>query len=325
LHSRAESIFVPWENDPHPDHQATYQIIYAAVTRMQLQPRIIQYPVWLWELRGQADIDKISQMRLYSVDIGQTINRKIKAIDAHQSQIADLIDDDPNGFRLSQEMIAHFHATTELFFESNQPQSITMDNDKKTLDASYFNDLYSQNPDPWNFEHSEYEHTKYARTLGMISEMRFENAFEIGCSNGKLSESLAVQCKRLLAVDSSSIAVANATHRLSGFENVRVEEMEIPWQFPDDTFDLILLSEVGYFFTENDLRAVCEKIISVLEPQGHLLLVHWTGRVDEFPLTGDRVHHLFSEYSGDDELSPLAHLKNATDAQYRMDLFMKRG
>lgn len=119
LHFGAESIFVPWENDPHPDHQATYQIVYEAVCRMPVRPRIIQYPVWLWQLSDQTDIAKISQMHIYTVDITQTLQKKVNAISAHQSQITDLIDDDPNGFRLSEEMVSHFQTTTELFFESN--------------------------------------------------------------------------------------------------------------------------------------------------------------------------------------------------------------
>ncbi|REA63660.1 PIG-L family deacetylase [Dyadobacter luteus] len=116
---RSESIFVPWQNDPHPDHRATYQILQAAVSRMNRKPRLIQYPVWLWEMGSPNDMDLIAQMSLYSVDITQTLDKKMAALWAHQSQITDLIDDDAQGFRLSKEMIAHFSSPREIFFELN--------------------------------------------------------------------------------------------------------------------------------------------------------------------------------------------------------------
>ncbi|NIJ54486.1 SAM-dependent methyltransferase [Dyadobacter arcticus] len=199
-----------------------------------------------------------------------------------------------------------------------------MDENKKTLDASYFNNLYTQNQDPWNFEESEYERKKYDQTMLFLPDGVYASGFEIGCSNGLLSSMLRQRCQKLLAVDSSTIAVANAQKRLAEYSNVTVREMEIPNDFPDEKFDLILLSEVGYFLSEADLLAAREKINGALLPGGKLLLVHWTPLVDEFPLTGDQVHEIFINTSGDEMSKPLIHLKNQTEPQYRMDLFQRR-
>ena len=116
--AQPDTIFIPWQNDPHPDHRASYQILTAAVAQMEIKPRLVQYPIWLWEMGTPEDVEVISKMNVFCVDINQTLQKKINALYAHKSQITDLIDDDPTGFRLSAEMIAHFSHGRELFFET---------------------------------------------------------------------------------------------------------------------------------------------------------------------------------------------------------------
>ncbi|NIJ54487.1 PIG-L deacetylase family protein [Dyadobacter arcticus] len=115
-----QTIFIPWQNDPHPDHRASFQILTEAVLRLDVKPRILQYPIWLWEMGNVRDIELISKMQICGVDIRNVLEIKRKALDAHQSQITDLIDDDPDGFRLSEEMIAHFSNAREIFFENER-------------------------------------------------------------------------------------------------------------------------------------------------------------------------------------------------------------
>ena len=199
-----------------------------------------------------------------------------------------------------------------------------MNKNRKSLDATFFNNLYQQNQDPWNFEESPYEKEKYEQTLNMIPGDSYANGFEIGCANGVLTQMLIRKCRRLLAVDSSAIAVANATKRLGDYPAVTIREMEIPKDFPNEKFDLMLFSEVGYFLIEDDLLIARNKMLDCLLPGAHLLLVHWTPTVAEFPLTGDQVHELFFSVAGEKKGLPLLHLKQRKEAQYRMDLFLKK-
>lgn len=199
-----------------------------------------------------------------------------------------------------------------------------MEKPAKSLEAAFFNEMYRNNEDPWDFENSPYEKEKYEETLKVIPENNYKNIFEIGCSNGILSEKLAGLCARLLAVDASDIAVKNAKKRLGDYSHVEVREMTIPDDFPDEKFDLILLSEVGYFLSKNDLILARDKMIDALLPNGHLLLVHWTPFVEEFPLSGDEVHDTFLEAAGDDDSKPLIRLSGKNEEKYRLDLFEKK-
>ena len=192
----------------------------------------------------------------------------------------------------------------------------------KSLPTTYFDDVYQANADPWAFATSPYERAKYEATLAALPSERYARAFEIGCSIGVLSEMLAKRCDRLLSVDASELPLQTARQRLAPYPNVTVRQGSIPDEFPDEPFDLILLSEVGYYLVEADLHRARQLMIDHLTPGGHLLLVHWTPIVHDYPLTGDQVHEQFMNVTGDGQ--PLTHRLNQRAETYRLDLFQKK-
>ncbi len=63
--------------------------------------------------------------------------------------------------------------------------------------------------------------------------------------------------------------------------------MTLPDERPDGRFDLIVLSEVLYYFSRADLVRVADWVGEALAPGGVALLVHWLGETPDYPLTGD--------------------------------------
>jgi chemotaxis methyl-accepting protein methylase len=63
--------------------------------------------------------------------------------------------------------------------------------------------------------------------------------------------------------------------------------MRIPCEWPDERFDLIVLSEVLYFLAPSDIASVADRVAGTLAPDGIVLLVNWRGQVDD-PCTGDQ-------------------------------------
>ena len=314
-----ETIFVPWERDPHQDHRATWQITDQAITGLGFPIRRLEYFIWLWERADDADLPTSEDGKMWQVAVGSAMEYKKRAIAAYPSQTTSLIDDDPEGFTLSPEVLAHFHSDVEIFLE--RTHETKMSDQKQTLPEGYFNDVYRNNDDPWNFEGSEYEREKYAVTLEALSRERFQNAFEIGCSIGVLTQMLAHRCNKLLSVDAAEAPVVTARKRLSDFEQVQISKMGVPREFPDQEFDLIVLSEVGYYFSMPDLIELRSKILGHLQTGGQLLLVHWTPEVHDYPLTGDQVHDTFSAVSGN--AKPLRLLHSLRRQTYRLDSFEK--
>jgi SAM-dependent methyltransferase len=190
-----------------------------------------------------------------------------------------------------------------------------------TLPPEYFDHVYQANRDPWNFETSPYERAKYAATLAALPRPQYNEAFEIGCSLGVLTAQLAPRCGHLLAVDVSAVALAQAQARCAGLPQVELRLLRVPVEFPKQPFDLILVSEVGYYWSAADLARAAGQIINALRPEGHLLLVHWTPPVHDYPLTGDDVHEFFLAQTT--ESGPLRHLGGHRHETYRLDLLEK--
>jgi SAM-dependent methyltransferase len=156
-----------------------------------------------------------------------------------------------------------------------------------SLEPGYFERLYREHPDPWRFADSAYEHAKYEATLAALPRARYEAALELGCSIGVLTRRLGERCSDLLAIDVAEEALERARERCRDQPQVRFGLHHLPREFPGGRFDLVLLSEVGYYFGRDDLRLLIERILAALTGHGHLLLVHWRPYVADYPLTGD--------------------------------------
>jgi SAM-dependent methyltransferase len=157
-----------------------------------------------------------------------------------------------------------------------------------------FDALFASEDDPWGFESSAYERDKRAVTMAALGEGRIGSAFEPGCANGVLTAQLAPRCDLLLAMDVSTGALNRARARLGPSGNVRFRHGNIPGDWPDQAFDLILLSEILYFLSPAEILQTSRKALASLEPGGICLLVNWTGPTD-LPVDGNRAVQLFEE------------------------------
>lgn len=186
------------------------------------------------------------------------------------------------------------------------------------LGRDYFEGLYAGSEDPWGFETSEYERRKYDRTLAALGGRRFGRALEAGASIGVFTEMLAERCDELLAVDVSEKAVAVARRRLFGMGHVTVERRSLPEEMPGGPFDLVVASEVLYYFTREEMLATLRRLEEELAPGGVLLAVHWRRETKTYPLQGDEVHDLLNEHTG------LTAVRSIAEPDYRLDLFEDR-
>jgi SAM-dependent methyltransferase len=186
---------------------------------------------------------------------------------------------------------------------------------RERLGREYFDELYARSRDPWSFETSEYERNKYERTLRVLARRRYRCALEIGCSIGVFTAMLAPLCDELLAVDVSEKAIAIARQRLANFPNVRVKLRTLPEETPEGPFDLVVASEVLYYWPEDVMLSALRRFEEVLAPGGSLLAVHWRKETKSYPLQGDEVHGLLLKHIR------LANTTTIVEAEYRLDLF----
>ena len=125
-----------------------------------------------------------------------------------------------------------------------------------TLDPGYFRKVYGASPDPYGLADRWYEQRKHALTVALLPRERYGTAFEPGCSIGVLTEQLAPRCDTLLACDAVADAVATARARTAGPPGVLIAQKVIPRDWPARAFDLIVFSELLYYFDDADFKQV---------------------------------------------------------------------
>ena len=111
----AGALFVTWAYDPHCDHRAA-----AALARLACRDlpgvRLYAYPVWGWSLPSHTDVG--APPSGFRLNVSAQLGAKAAAIAAHRSQTTDLINDDPEGFRLDPAMLARFARPFEIFLDA---------------------------------------------------------------------------------------------------------------------------------------------------------------------------------------------------------------
>lgn len=172
-----------------------------------------------------------------------------------------------------------------------------MSDSKSSLPAAHFEHIYAGSTDPWNFETSEYERGKYAATLNALPRSSYRSGLEVGCSIGVLSKLLATRCDRLLGLDVADRALDLARERCVDLKHVSFARTRVPQEFPGGSYDLIVLSEVAYYWTLADLHAAADGLAPRHLPGGTLVLVHLTEWIEEHPLSGDAVHEAWLQRS----------------------------
>lgn len=185
-----------------------------------------------------------------------------------------------------------------------------------TLDARYFELFYESAPDPFKLEGNPYEERKYRHQMEVLGDRRFHRALEVGCSIGLFTAMLAPSCDELLAVDISEVAVGRTRERTAGMPQVRAERRTLPTEMPDGPFDLIVCSDVLYYWSMEMVDAAVDRFVSMLSPGGTLLALHFR-RDSGALLRGDDVHDRLL-----DRL-PLKHVLGSTNDDYRMDRWDK--
>lgn len=157
----------------------------------------------------------------------------------------------------------------------------------------YFEQLYTDDPDPWKFATSDYEREKYAATLAALPVGRqYDRCFEVGCSIGVLTRQLAARCTEIVGVDVAEAALTQARSRCADLNGVTFAKMDVPGEWPTGSFDLILFSEVLYYLGIDGIHEAARRTVQSLSPGGTVVLVDWHGATDG-ACTGDQAAELF--------------------------------
>ncbi len=263
----------PWLEDRHRDHAAC-----AAVTAELAREYSVahwQYPIWAWHWADPTGAD-LPWDRLARIDLdAESLAAKQAALAEHVSQHTPLSDAPGDEAILPAPMLRHFERDFECFVIQAAPAA----------EAAYFDRLYAQSNDPWGLAERFYEQRKRNLLMGVLPRRHFQRVFEPGCATGELSVLLRERCTELVAWDGAAAAVRQARARLGA---TSVEQRRIPDDWPDGSFDLVVLSEVGYYCA--DLDVLARRVSGSLTRDGFVVACHWRHAAADHPHSAPEVH-----------------------------------
>ncbi|HLI23646.1 MAG TPA: bifunctional PIG-L family deacetylase/class I SAM-dependent methyltransferase [Acidimicrobiales bacterium] len=272
----ADLCVVPWPNDPHPDHRAA-----GLAGRDACGPgtEVWAYPIWARARLSPAQARMPWEGgRVHRLDDGDR-RAKQSAVDAFGSQVRP----HPGGGEPVVGPAARRALETdrEVFFRL--PGCTT-------TPVARFESLYRRHPDPWRTRDDPYERRKRAVTLAALPAERYGRCLDAGAGTGELTLELAARCDRVLAVDAVPAAVARCREATGQLGNVSVEQVRLPDQWPQGTWDLLVFSEVLYYLDPVDLDTVIDRAEAASDRGAHLVAVDWRPVTPDAPRDGDDAH-----------------------------------
>ena len=289
-------ILTPWSEDRHGDHRTLGQLVRSMAH--DRKRRVFSYPVWLWQWGEPGDVPWRDLIAVPLSEYGS--RRKAEALVEYASQLKG---QDPV---LSDKFLQHSHSPREVLIVEPTPADL------------HFEHLHATRADPWNVENSWYERRKRRLLVATLPRDRYRSILELGCSTGVTTRALAKRADVLLAIDGSFSAVSAARDRTRFLSNTRVERMRLPLQWPEGHYDLVVVSELGYYLDSVDWQALCTCMLASLEPDGEVLACHWNGMAPDFLQSGERAHQLLAEAVG--HAADIRH----HDDEFVIELFRKK-
>lgn len=165
------------------------------------------------------------------------------------------------------------------------------------MSQEHFDNLYLAKDDPWDLAVKWHDQRKYAITVASLPREHYRRCYEPGCSVGLLTRMLAPRCDEILAVDSVASAVQQTRENVREFPHVTAEQATLPAELPGATYDLIVVGDLLYYLSAEDLAATIDGLVQRLEPGGDLVSVHFRNRAGG-DYDGHQVHEALAAHAG---------------------------
>jgi LmbE family N-acetylglucosaminyl deacetylase len=299
-----------WRGDGHGDHEAVARA--ASDVAARAGARHLEAPIWLWFWGEPGDVPW-EECAVLPLTPGELLAKE-QALACYASQTSPLSDAPGDEAVLGDRMLAGFRRAFETYVEHAPVPTARRDV------RQVFDQLHQDDADPWRTQTSWYEDRRRALVLASLPWARAGSVLEVGCSVGELTAALAERADETVAVDVSEAALTHARQRCAELP-VRFERLEVPHEWPAGEYDVVVLSEIGYFLSEADLLETLRRACGSLTPDGALLLVHWRHEVEDWPLDGPAVHGLAVPVAACHGLTAATHV---VDDDVLLDLYRPR-
>ncbi|WP_254787027.1 bifunctional PIG-L family deacetylase/class I SAM-dependent methyltransferase [Curtobacterium sp. MCBA15_001] len=281
--TRGRTLLVaPWSGDGHRDHRVAGEVAQQVAAEDD-GVTLLSYPVWAWHWDdAAAPTAPWSSARALPVDPAVLV-RKRAALAAYRSQVLPLSPAPGDEAVVDERHAAHHLRTEEWFFAETPAASRS----RESFDAHY-----DRKPEGWDFDGSWYERRKRAVTLAALPRERYRAALEVGCATGVLTAALTDRADAVLGTDIAAAPLARARTRAP---RARFLQAAVPEEWPAGSWDLVVLSEIGYYLSQADLDRTIDHVLASLADDGVLVACHWRHPDDGAVSSGDAVDARLTE------------------------------
>lgn len=186
----------------------------------------------------------------------------------------------------------------------------------------HFERLYQRGEDPWRVRDAWYEQRKRELILAALCRQRYAHALEAGCGEGDMTLRLAQRCTQVCAVDGSPTAVQRCRIRVTAQQEQGVEvlALRLPGQWPDDrqSFDLAIVSEIAYYFSDADLAGFLRRLWHCLQPGAEVVACHFRTAFSDRRQHTDAIHEAIAHMPG------MTLLVHHLETEFRLDVWRKQ-
>lgn len=115
--------------------------------------------------------------------------------------------------------------------------------------------------------------TNFAKEVQKIIPTQ-SKLLELGCGNGKDAFYFAQNGHKVTATDFSEVAIENNKKKYNS-RNLQFELLDIskPFNFPDNSFDVIYARLSFHYFTDNVTKEIFKELNRILKPNGLLCFI----------------------------------------------------
>lgn len=274
------TVFAPWVDDGHPDHDAAGRA--ARAVAHENGATLWHFPIWLWQWEIPSNVPWSTWCAISPTP--DALHRKDAALNHFPSQTEPLGLGPGDQPVLTDAALARARRAVEVLIPAARMSEFPGQPSKR----ADFDAMFDDSDDPWGFSTSFYEERHRAIILAALSRPRYDRALDIGCATGELTNALATRCDAVVGVDGSAAALQRAKAKAE--HEIEWVRADLPEGVPDGRFDLIVLSEVGYFLTGLEFIRLLQAISARLAPGGELVLAHWQHPTRDIPSDGALVH-----------------------------------
>jgi SAM-dependent methyltransferase len=168
----------------------------------------------------------------------------------------------------------------------------------RAIDLDGFAAKFATDDDPWRTFCSRDEAVKRAAILHALGPGTVGRVLELASGNGSNSRALAPRALRLDATEGTAEGTHLTARAIVGRPRARAIQCALPARFPRARYDAIVIAELLYYLTPNEMARVAADCAAALPVGGRLILAHHRIDFYDFAQHAEGIHDRFLRKTG---------------------------